>query len=264
MTGLYDKEPLGVAIKAAVKAGKFLATHSLDMMRAVEKETRRDLVTNIDLLAEEMIREELAGFSRDIPVVGEELGGDPTAIEKGECWIVDPIDGTVNFVCGFPYYGCSVAYFKDGEPCAGAVFNSASGDIYYGGKGYGAFRNIQKIHPSAHVYRDGLFAASFSGRSEDPDKRAVEYQVFGNVNDSTRGCLRLGSAALNICGVLEGRFAGAFGFNNKVWDIAGSLAIAGGTDAFVQINGPAIDPRKRTFMISNRESAEDLRQAVMM
>lgn len=189
------------------------------------KESLRDIVTPTDEAVERAIKNVLAPSG--YPVVGEETAPVPGKhLAAGKTWYVDPIDGTVNYVHGMPWYGVSVGLISGGRFVAGAVAFPASEDLYYTIGDKAAFLNDRPLKSAHAVLKDSLVAASFSGKAIDPLRRGLEYKIFGEINDASRGVLRTGSAALNICCAASGKIQAAFGFSNNIWDVAGAMSVA--------------------------------------
>lgn len=216
---------LEVAIKAAMKAGRELLNRYDDQLRIKTKESFRDIFSEADQAAEDCALQVLKDHDPSIPILSEERGYSG-AIDAQDYWIVDALDGSVNFVHHVPFFSVSIAYVSQGRAVASAIYAPLVDDIYYATHDCGAFKNQQAIHTLDKQPEDSLFAASFSGKSFDPARRNDEFTVFGEINDITRGCLRTGSAALNLAYLAEGRFNGCWGKANKSWDIAAGLLIA--------------------------------------
>jgi myo-inositol-1(or 4)-monophosphatase len=221
---MRDHKFLRTAIEASVQAGKLLMQHWEKEVRATPKESLRDVVTQVDRAAEDLILDHLRRADPGIPVMAEESGR--TGGEAELLWLVDALDGTVNYVNRVPLFCTSVALFRGNSPVLGVIFNPMSNDLYYGVEGEGAFKNQVRIHVEERIYEQCLFAAAFSGNKGSTPERTKEFMLFASVNDSSRGCLRTGSAAMNLAYVAEGRFGGCWGRANKLWDVGAGLLIA--------------------------------------
>ena len=118
----------------------------------------------------------------------------------------------------------------------GVIYSPLFDEIYYGAENIGVFKNQKAIRVHDKKPSDSLFTVSFSGKNYDPQRRNEEFIMFAEINDSTRGCLRTGSAALNLAYMAEGKFGGCWGKANKLWDISAGLAIAklAGAQIFTQ------------------------------
>ena len=178
----------------------------------------RDIVTQTDIDISELLSEKLGATG--LSVISEE-NYDQSKGLPDVFWAVDPIDGTVNFTHGLPQYAVSVGLVEHGEFKLGVVCAPAIDELYFT---LNPERSLINGRPFTHVHgtnEDALVAATFS-----PKAPLSYYALFQQVNESTRGCLRTGSAALNICWAAAGNLQAAYGFQAKLWDVAGALAIA--------------------------------------
>ena len=188
----------------------------------------RDFVTEVDRTAEHIIMEVLQGGEPESRVVGEELA--PELVTDGLVWIVDPLDGTTNFLHGFPSYAVSIAASHDGKLLAGVVVDVPRRLTYWGAEGRGAWLEDQRLKVSS--IDDPEFALIGTGFPFRDTSRLEEYQrQFALVAKGTSGIRRPGAAALDLVDVAAGRFEGFWEQRLSAWDIAaGALLIreAGG------------------------------------
>ena len=203
-----------------------------------EKESFRDVVTEMDIAIEKCLRKALIESS--YPIVGEEIASDVVAQKTGGCWFLDPIDGTANYISNIPFYGTSVGFMADSEFVVGSVVFPALRELYLVSDCGEAYLNGSRILINNGALNDSLIGVSFSGKAANTTSRAKEFELFGDLNDKSRGCLRTGSAALNVCYVAAGKMQAAVGLNNKIWDVAGALAVAGaaGCKLFCKVEWP--------------------------
>lgn len=201
----------------AVIAGAQIAESACTSPVVAHKGSLRDIVTQVDLDVSTTIIKHLS--SKGWVVISEEM---PTLSRlPSECWVIDPIDGTVNYANGLPQYAISAGWVNNGSYLLGAVCAPALNELFFT---LNTKRALLNGKPFAHEHQrcdTAVVAASFSCKAD-----AGEYTLFQHINDSTRGCLRTGSAALNVCWAASNRLQAAYGFGAKVWDIAGALAIA--------------------------------------
>lgn len=187
-----------------------------------------DLVTEIDLASEAAIRAVLARHTPDIPVLGEEGGGAEGASTR---WVVDPLDGTTNFVHGVPHYGPSIALEVDGRSVVGVVLDATRGQVFRATEGHGAFCDDARIAVSET--RDLEQALVATGFGYDRRERAAFYlERVQRVLEGCQGVRRAGAAALDLAYVAAGRFDAYWEFHLARWDVAaGRLLVteAGGT-----------------------------------
>ncbi|MEO8502783.1 MAG: inositol monophosphatase [Acidobacteriota bacterium] len=224
-TPLWEREA-EAALRAVSIAGE-LALERPEALGVRAKESARDIVTDMDLRIESVLREQLAPLGH--PVVAEEsfVMDTDSLPEDRPAFVVDPIDGTANYASGLSLYAVSVGLISAGCLVTGAVAIPAHKELFFTHGDAGAYLNGRALKPPAPcTLSQALVAATFSGRASSRDIRTGEFRLFGQINDASRGCLRLGSAAVNICYVAAGRMQAAYGFDAKLWDVAGALAVA--------------------------------------
>ena len=217
-----------LAREAAVVGGRVVRETDLE---SVELKGRADYVTHVDREAEKAIREVLADGPGDVPVVGEELGG----VEADRYWLVDPLDGTVNFVHGFPVVGVSVALIQDGIPAAGCVHAPFLDLTFTAGRGLGAEENGRPISVSERSPEQAVVGTGFPFRYKDRLPRQLELML--PALDRFEDLRRPGAVSLDLAWVASGAFDGFFELALSPWDVAaGALLVeeAGGlvTDWF--------------------------------
>jgi myo-inositol-1(or 4)-monophosphatase len=222
----YTKK-LELAIRAAVAAGNRLYKHTGDVayLSGVRKESFRDIATEADISAETKIIQTLREHDSS-PILSEEAGSIGKLVLKNNYWVIDPLDGTVNYTHHMPLYAVSIAYMEKGIPVVGVIYNPSQNELYYGAKGLGVYKNHNKINIIDRDPENSLFAISFSGKKHNSKDRLREFDNFREVNDKTMGCLRTGSAALNLAYLAEGRFGGCMGEFTKIWDVAAGFVLA--------------------------------------
>lgn len=212
------QDRLAAAEAAARKAGEYLLSRP---SFSVTHKLANDYVTEADRHSEAIIREELLGRFPGDGFFGEESG---ESEGRGGRWIVDPIDGTTNFICDMPLYTVSIAYEEAGEIVVGCVYCPRLGEMYTAVKGEGAFMNGQPIHVSEKtVLRDAIVGMSFAARYEDAAARMTPLipVLLKNVSDLRR----LGSAALDLCFVACGRYDAFLELRLFLYDIAAGMLI---------------------------------------
>jgi myo-inositol-1(or 4)-monophosphatase len=187
-----------------------------------------DLVTQADLASQQAVQRLLLDRFPTHRFLGEE---DPSTIDlkSGYCWVVDPLDGTTNYVHRIPHFAVSIALVKDGQPIVATVYDPINQECFSAEAGAGASLNGRRIQTSPVVaLSDAVVAASFSARV-DPDSPEIDQFVRALL--ACQGVRRTGSAALNMCYVACGRFDAFWALTTKPWDVAaGQLLIheAGG------------------------------------
>jgi len=234
---------LEVAVEAATAAGALLAERA---RRGVEqqvsaKSTPTDLVSEADLASERMIRELLAERRPDDGFVGEE--GEPVAGSSGLSWVVDPLDGTINFLFGIPQWCVSVAVRDREQTIAAAVYDPNRDELFSatgesrptlvsaqgaGELGQGALRGSAETLGAARSGSRGEELATAmvaTGLAYDADVRAAQAHVLARVAPRVRDIRRFGSAALDLCWTAAGRYDAYFERTVKEWDIAAGVLI---------------------------------------
>tara|TARA_X000000368_G_C22878894_1_gene644387 strand:- start:1 stop:792 length:792 start_codon:yes stop_codon:yes gene_type:complete len=214
---------LKTAINAVETSGKILIEYFEKVHDFKQKnENIRDLVTEVDFLSEKNIKNIIYENFPQHNINGEETG---LLNNKSDyCWHIDPIDGTVNYSQGIPLCAVSVGLEYKNEIVASAIFNPFSDELFFASKGSGSFLNGRQIKVSNKInFEDGLYIAAFS--SDLGKDKKNEYNIFGNLNNKTRGVLRLGSAALALAYLSCGRIDGFWANSLYPWDIAGGLLL---------------------------------------
>jgi myo-inositol-1(or 4)-monophosphatase len=182
----------------------------------------RDFVTDVDRTAERIVTDTLLAAEPGSQIVGEELS--PEVVRDGLVWIVDPLDGTTNFLHDFPAYAVSVAAAVDGELQAGVVVHVPRQETYSASKGGGAWQGDHRLAVS--TIGDPEFALVGTGFPFKDTSRLGEYQAqFGRVAAQTSGIRRPGSAALDLANVAAGRFDAFWEQWLSAWDIAAGILL---------------------------------------
>jgi myo-inositol-1(or 4)-monophosphatase len=214
------------AAVAAARAGGEIVRGSVDTAPEAREKAPGDWVSDADTASERAVRSVLAAAAPDLPVHGEEEGG-----ERGRIgWLVDPIDGTTNFLHRFPVVGVSVALVDDGQPIVGVVHAPLLGDTYTARVGGGAHRNGTPIRVSERTPSQSVLATGTPFRAKQT--RLREYvRVFERAMLAFEDLRRAGAASLDLAWTAAGVFDGYFEQALGPWDVAaGALLVreAGG------------------------------------
>jgi myo-inositol-1(or 4)-monophosphatase len=211
-------------ITAAARAADFIASRAgerADLEWRVK--AHADFVSDVDTGAERIIRETLGELVPDSKVMGEELSPD-SAPGEGTHFIVDPLDGTTNFLHGYPEYAVSIALVLDGALSAGVVQNAVTGECFTASVDGGAECNGSRISVSSNTDpARALIGTGFPFRSFAHVKRYL--RQFEEVSRATSGIRRAGSAALDLCDVACGRFDAFWELELSPWDFSASVLI---------------------------------------
>jgi myo-inositol-1(or 4)-monophosphatase len=219
-------EPLELAEKIARAAGALLVERFGAVQSISTKSTPTDLVSETDLASERLIREMLAEHAPGDGVVGEE--GDDVASESGRRWIVDPLDGTVNFLYGHPQWCVSIAC----EDEAGVVYDPLRDELFAGAPGRATTLNGAPVTGGAC---DELSAALVAtGFGYDATQRGVQGELAARVLPRCRDIRRDGSAALDLAWTAAGRMDAYYEHGVKRWDIAAGTILCAGAGLVVR------------------------------
>jgi myo-inositol-1(or 4)-monophosphatase len=226
------------------RRGEVFGTDARDADAAVRtKSTPTDPVTIVDTDTERLLRDRLAQLRSGDPILGEEGGGPTDAIptEGAVTWVLDPIDGTVNFVYGIPAYAVSVAAQVDGVSVAGAVADVAAGRVYSAGAGLGAHVSDENgTRPlRCTAVEDLSMALLGTGFGYSRQRRAAQAALLARMLPVVRDVRRIGSAALDLCMVAAGRLDAYYEHGLHLWDCAAGALVAAEAGARVLL--PARD-----------------------
>ncbi|MGI9646930.1 MAG: inositol monophosphatase family protein [Acidimicrobiia bacterium] len=251
-------DDLSVAL-AAARVGAAVVGESFGGAQQAEFKGEVDPVTEIDRRAEAAILDLLKAERPSDSVLAEEGGGSRHL--RGRHWIVDPLDGTVNFVHGIPQVSVAVGLYEDGHPRVGVVIDPIRGEEFSAEVGSGAQLNGEPIGVSGRDLSDGIIATGFPyDRRDQGGKYAA---IVGTVLGRARGVRRFGSAALDLAWVACGRLDGYWEFGLGPWDIAAGMVLVleaggrvtdhGGTpstvfDSLFVAGGPALQEELRNLV----------------
>jgi myo-inositol-1(or 4)-monophosphatase len=214
---------LDIASSAADAAAAIIRERAGDARTMVwERKSHSDFVTEVDTAAERAIREVVHALLPDAEVLGEELS--PGTVPRGITFVVDPLDGTTNFLHGLPWYAVSIAALVDGELAAGAIINVATGALFTATAGGGARHAGAPIRVSTITDPSrALIATGFPFSREEEIARYVP--MLPAVMRATAGIRRCGAAALDLADVAAGRYEAFFELRLSPWDIAAGLLL---------------------------------------
>ncbi len=233
------KNLLETALEAARQAGELLR----EMQPRIEAREKApaDLVSDADLASQRLIRRMLSENRPEIAFQGEEEGATEGVETEAGCWVVDPLDGTTNYVHGLDNYSVSIALRQNGTAQLGVIYDPVREEMYWAVRGNGAFLNGRQLHCSdVHQLEQSLVAVSFPPRiSADAPEIAPFLRILGAV----QAFRRLGSAALNLAYVAAGRLDGYWATSVHAWDVAaGSLLVE-------EAGGRITDPQGGPFQL---------------
>ncbi len=222
---------LNMAVKAARAAGAIINRAALDVEAVrISQKQLNDFVTEVDHASEKVIIETLLGAYPGHGILAEESGSQHGARDSECVWIIDPLDGTTNFIHGFPVYCVSIALAVRGKVEQAVIFDPSRNDLFTATKGRGAYLNDRRLRVSKRIrLSECLLSTGFPFRPGDNFKSYLD--MMGEVMQVTSGLRRPGAAALDLAYVAAGYTDGFFEKGLKPWDVAaGSLLVteAGG------------------------------------
>ncbi len=222
---------LNIAVKAARAAGAIINRASLDLdVLKINTKSPNDFVTEVDQAAEEAIIDTILTAYPGHGILAEESGRERGAKHSDYVWIIDPLDGTTNFIHGFPYYCVSIALSFRGKVEQAVVYDPTRNDLFIASKGRGAYLNDKRLRVSKRTrLADSIIGTGFPFRKGDNFQRYLK--MMEDVMPLCAGLRRPGAAALDLCYVAAGMYDGFFETGLNPWDIAaGALMIteAGG------------------------------------
>ena len=252
---------LAIARTVALEAGELVARRrSEGVTVAATKSTSIDVVTLADRECEEFVKARLAQLRPEDGFYGEE--GSDSSGTSGLTWILDPIDGTVNYLYDIPQYAVSIAVVEGvADPAswkqlAGVVYNPAIEDLYYGSVGGGAFQEWNGTITQLRVNEETLLAHALfaTGFGYSAEVRSEQAHVLTTILPAVRDIRRAGAASLDLCAVASGRLDGYFERGTKPWDhAAGSLiareagAVVGGLNGAPEGESMLVATNKQLF-----------------
>ena len=253
-----------IIYKACIKASKSLIRDFGEIENLqVSTKGPGDFVTSADKRTEKIIINELQKAHPNYGIMTEESGFINKENTKNR-WIIDPIDGTMNFLNGISHFAISIAYEEENEIKCGVIFDPIKNEMFYAEKGNGAFLNNSRIRVSKkNKLKNSLLVTG--GPNGSSKKRNVIFEEFIKVSNNVNAPIRqFGSAALDIANVACGRFDGYWQWELNYWDIAAGIIILKEAGGFVDvIKYDESLPRKRNIIATNSMIHEELSKLVL-
>ena len=220
-----------------------------------------DFVTSADKRTEKILIEELQKAHPEYGILSEEVGFINKYNTKNR-WVIDPIDGTMNFLNGIPQFAISIAYEEDAEVKCGVIFNPISNELFSAEKGNGSYLNNSRIRVSNKKKIKDALLVTGGPKGESKIKNKI-FSEYINISKNVSNVRKFGSAALDIAYVACGRFDGYWQRELNYWDLAAGIIIlkeAGGLIDFFE-EDPNL-PLKKNILATNSNIHEDLRELI--
>ena len=244
---------LNVMMKAARKAGRSLVKDFREVENLqVSMKGAGDFVSRADLRSEEILKEELMGTRPTYGWVAEE-GGVEDGADPTRRWIVDPLDGTTNFLHGLPHWAVSIGLEHKGKMVAGVIYDPAKDEMFFAESGQGAWMNETRLRVSARARMiESIFATGvpFGGRKDLPET----LQDLARLMPTCAGVRRWGSAALDMAYVAAGRYEGFWERGLNSWDMAAGIVILREAGGLVEAMEPGADILESGAVVCSNEA----------
>ncbi|MFD0868303.1 MULTISPECIES: inositol monophosphatase family protein [Paenibacillus] len=265
-----SKSFTAVAVNTAAKAGEWIKSKLGSHTKLAMKTSSHDLVTEVDKGSEALIRNLIMTHFPHHSFLGEE-GVEPGAEASAEAleahrdteylWIVDPIDGTTNFIHGFPFFSVSIALAYKGEPIVGVVYDPSRDELFVAEKGKGAYLRGQRIEVSGETrLSDSLIGTGFPA-----DRSALPVNLTGlqAITPQVRNVRTAGSAALHLAYVAAGRLSGFWEIGLNAWDMAaGALLVQEAGGKITDTYGTPYSLSVRNVLASNGKIHDEFRETL--
>lgn len=232
------------AIRAAKSSGA-LIRDTFGSKISAQFKSPTDPVTEIDRRSEIMIRDALMSEHPEIEFWGEEFGRSSNG--GSLVWVVDPLDGTKNFVHGYPFVAVSIALVRDSTPILGVVYDPLRDELFHAARGAGAYRNEQRLEVSrAALLNEALVVTSF--HTHPPQQMGL----IAKACDNCQGLRRGGASALDLCQLAAGRLDAMWEWSLKPWDLAAAvLIIEEAQGSVTKVDGSAFDLLQGEILATN-------------
>ena len=255
---------INIITKACLKASRSLIRDFGEIENLqVSTKGPGDFVTSADKRTEKIIIEELQKAHSDYGIITEESGSINTA-NKNNRWIIDPIDGTTNFLNGIPQFAISIGYEEESEMKCGVIFDPIKNEMFCAEKGNGAYLNNSRIRVSNKKKLKDALLVTGGPRQSSKIKKENFYEFVEVSNNILSPVRKFGSAALDLAYVACGRFDGYWQRELSYWDVAAGIIIlkeAGGFVNFFEEDNK--DPLKRNILASNSNIHDELSNLII-
>lgn len=249
---------INVMAKAAEKAGKGLSRDFGEVEHLqISRKGPADFVSTADLKAQKILREELGKARPNFGFLMEENDGNADKAGASERWIVDPLDGTTNFLHGVPQWCISIAAEREGEIISGMIYNPITDEMYWAEKGVGAYCSSKRLRVSARTDLSECLIATGLGFKGSPKDDVKVLKQVAAVMPQVAGIRRAGSAALDLAYVAAGRYDGYWESGLGVYDVAAGYIIVKEAGGFVSPMVVGKDPVQSAALIASNTGIHD-------
>jgi myo-inositol-1(or 4)-monophosphatase len=244
---------INVMVRAAERAGRALIRDfgEVDNLQ-VSKKGPGDFVSAADLKAEETVKYELKKARPTFGFLMEESGA-IAGFDKSHVWIVDPLDGTTNFLHGLPHFCVSIGLARDNEVIAGVIFDPIKDEVFWAERGIGAFANSRRLRVSGRRRMDeAILATGVPFKMHDDETVDLFIEQLRPIMKQTAGVRRYGAAALDLAYVAAGRYDGYWENGLNPWDVAAGILIVREAGGFVtDLSGQRYELGAKNILATN-------------
>ena len=255
------------AALVAVQMGREVLVNYYGRLEHIEEKEMAGLVSEADRTSEEVITRHLSSLYPHVEMLGEESAFLGAQVRDGRAsslgrWILDPLDGTTNYIHRFPAFAISLAYEENGVLQFGIIDVPMMGETYVAIKGGGAFLNGRKIQVSKTTsLKKSLLATGFM--TDDPVGLEQQFKIFKEILPQTRGIRRPGAAAYHLAMVARGSFEAFWETNLKPWDTAaGQILVEEAGGMLLTYEGTAYDPYQKTIIAGPKEIVVEIQKII--
>ena len=254
---------LNIMIKASEKASKILIRDFGELEKLqVSKKGPKDFVTNADIKTEKIIIEELKKARPNYSIISEENGMEKNK-DKSNTWIIDPIDGTINFLHGIPHFAISIGLEANKEIVCGIIYDPIKDEMFLAEKGNGSYLNNQRIRVSSRskLKNSIIFTGGPRQNSKKKELSLAEYKNFSSIVETP--IRKMGSAALDLAYVAAGRCDGFWQRNLNYWDIAAGIILVKEAGGFItDFKGNSDFLQNETLLATNSRINEEMMEVL--
>lgn len=250
---MSSQQYFSIALELTKKAGTLIRERVFNKDKLADQKTCDiDLVTETDKEVEKFLIGNLLEKYPDHKFIGEESANEKVNLTENPTWIIDPIDGTLNFVHGFPHSCISLALFIEKEPQIAIIYNPILEQLFTAQKNQGAFYNGKQIYVSGQNDLSKALIIYEFGISKDPEKLKIVKENLNTLIDITHGIRSTGSSALSMAMVALGGADAYFDFGTHIWDIAaGELLVTEAGGVIMDPSGGPINRLSRRMLVAS-------------